>query len=108
MSASLKCSICSRIFILEMTDAEYERYMGSSLSAQECFPNKDSFFREALISHMCYDCQSKVFHKPKPGEDWGPVVCECEVCGAPVYTSDDNMCSCCGNHVSGEREDCEA
>lgn len=43
-----------------------------------------------------------MFHRPKPGEDWGPVIGECEVCGAPVYASDYGTCACCGSDIEGK------
>lgn len=93
MEIIIKCPNCCIKSKVEMTSEEYELY-SSGVEVQKIFPRKNAFFREVLISGMCYDCQSKFFNKPKPGEDWGEIKCECECCGAPIYEKDVKVGTC--------------
>ena len=58
------------------------------------------------VRGTCYDCISKIFNKPKPGEDWGEMLGECECCGCPVYAKDKGVCPQCGETLgSGDEEE---
>lgn len=80
----------------------YQAYR-SGARIKDALPECNAFEREFLISKLCFDCQSKIFHRPKPGESWGAVVGECEVCGCTIYENDNNKCPQC-NYVLGESE----
>lgn len=89
------CPICKKEVTMEVDEQKFHEYEGGE-NIQNVFGDKDKFFREWLISGMCYDCSSKLFNAPKPGEDWGPIVGECENCGAPLYNKDNGVCPSCG------------
>lgn len=89
------CPMCGEVQKVEMTEREYNSLMVGTLSVQESLPNHNAFDRETLISGMCHDCQSKMFNRPKPGEDWGPILGECGCCGARIYEKDNGKCSQC-------------
>lgn len=69
------------------------------MSVQLALPKETAFAREFLITGACFDCISRIFNKPKPGEDWGEIICECECCGAPIYEKDDMKCPSCGTSM---------
>lgn len=96
MTYLFECFSCGKSVEIEMTEKEYNAYCAKIDTVQRIFPKKDLFYREALISHMCYDCISNVFNRPKPGEDWGEVVAECECCGSALYAKDAAVCPKCG------------
>ena len=66
-------------------------------------------YREALKNHfqpalheLCYDCQSKIYNMPKPGEDWGKQIGTCECCDCAIWEKDINkegasFCPNCGS-----------
>ena len=65
-------------------------------------PDLNTFEREALISELCYDCQSKIYNMPKPGEDWGKQIGNCECCDCAIWEKDINkegasFCPNCGS-----------
>ncbi len=95
----LVCSICGKVFSVQFGEKEFEE-ISKGRSNGKPKDKEDAFRREALISGMCYDCQSRVFNTPKPGEDWGEQLCECEVCGCPIYKKDNGVCPTCGESVS--------
>lgn len=95
-----KCPNCLKLTECDMTPVEYAKYK-SGILVQEVFPDKDAFYRETLITGMCYDCQSKLFNRPKPGEDWGTPE-ECPVCGSSVYEKDGWVCPSCNTNITSE------
>lgn len=101
VTVTIKCPDCGKNTEIQMTENEYGLY-SAVVQVQQIFPHKDAFFREVLISHWCYDCQSRIFHRPKPGEDWGAQLRSCPNCDAPVYKKDldKGSCSCCGYPLS--------
>ena len=94
-----KRCMCSKVTAVSVPEDQWEKYLAGT-TAQVTFPTLNKFEREVLISGMCFDCQSKLFHMPKPGEDWGPLVGECPNCDCPIYPIDikDGVCKCasCG------------
>lgn len=92
---------CGRISVVTVETDKLNRYKCGEL-IQNVFPDLSAFDREVLISGLCYDCQSEIFHKPKPGEDWGKILGECDCCGSTLYENDvkDNVvrCASCNSH----------
>ena len=80
-----KCPTCGKETKLEMTKDQFAKYKLGLLNVQQIFPDKDVFFREALISGNCEDCTSKLFNIPKLGESWGKYLGECPICGCAVW-----------------------
>lgn len=94
MNYIFKCPNCGKDTELDLTAKEAKALEGGQ-SIQKALPKRDAFFREVVISHMCYDCQSKIFNRPKPGEDWGEEIGECPECGSPIYEKDTGICPHC-------------
>lgn len=94
------CS-CGKVTTVDVNKDGYGKYM-SGTSIQDAFPELNAFERECVMTGMCFDCQSRLFNKPKPGEDWGPVIGECECCSSPLYSKDCKegnhyVCPSCGD-----------
>ena len=105
ITLSKKCACCGAITAVEVSEEAHDKYISGS-TVLDAFPELNVFDREVLISSMCYDCISKNYNIPKPGEDWGEQVGECECCGAPIWKKDydeNNMYKCvsCGLTYSG-------
>lgn len=100
----VKCVTCGANQSIEVDEAWYEKFK-SGMSVQDALPKSNLFTRECLISGMCFDCQSRVFHRPKPGESWGEILGECECCGSSVYERDNGVCPQCGTGLSEGEED---
>lgn len=98
MELSKMCPMCNTPHRITVDQEQYDRYMNGE-AVQEAFADKDDFYREQILTGICYDCQSHLFNKPKPGEDWGDVVCECPNCGRPMYAKDMPICTACGANV---------
>lgn len=98
MEVTKKCFSCGKLTTVIVDEDMYEAWI-SGANIIRCFPQMNSFDREVLISGMCYDCQSKTFNMPKPGEDWGEQVCDCPECGCRIFPKDINngvmMCPSC-------------
>lgn len=91
-----RCS-CGNSHIIEVSEESFKSWKDEKLPIQEAFKDLNSFTRECLLTGMCFDCQSKLFNTPKPGEDWGEIIDSCELCGAPLYSKDfdSGVCPCC-------------
>lgn len=89
-----KCPGCGETVTKVVSYEKIKKWRNGAL-IQEVYPNKDSFFREWLISGMCYECQSKMFNRPAPGMNWGKRIGECEVCGTSLWEKDKGICPCC-------------
>ena len=104
MKMTFTCHVCGKNTELEVDEKKYMQYRRDS-KAQEAFADKDSFYRETIISGMCYACQEKLFNRPAPGNEaeWGKFLGECCCCGRPVYEKDVDKsgagfkCASCGN-----------
>lgn len=111
MKKVFTCPCCAETHAYEITDAE-AAMLADGARVQEALSKRDNFFREAFISHMCYSCQSHTFNVPAPGEDWGRMLGECDVCGAAIWEINDGVCKSCGNKIEYERSEskcgCEA
>lgn len=105
-NVTLTCPYCGFTRTMEITDKEYKAYFKEGKLVQEAMPDRDPFFREQMINGACPDCISRIMHIPKPGDDWGNLVCRCDVCDAPIYEKDRGVCCTCGWHVKeGEQEE---
>lgn len=84
---SRRCAMCGKEHQHEVTDKQYKDYYRSDKSVQDIFPDKDIFFKEALISGFCFPCQEKVFHRPLPEHEaeWGELVKQCPYCERNLY-----------------------
>lgn len=73
----------------DVTTAQLQDYRTGTL-VQKAFPNLDAFDREIIINGTCYDCQEKMYNRPAPGheEKFGEYICDCDVCGAPLWEKD--------------------
>lgn len=103
MKISVKCKYCGKFESIDVDEKQYENWK-SGMKIQDAMPDKGLFVREALISSTCFDCISKIFNTPKPGEDWGEQLTECGVCGCPIYKKDNLVCPQCGETVPFEDE----
>lgn len=97
------CPHCGTIEQHEVDESQYNAWL-SGMRIQDAMPNTDAFIREFLITGACYDCISKTFNQPKPGEDWGEMLGECGCCGCPVYAKDNGVCPQCGEDLANEKE----
>lgn len=96
MKVEVKCT-CGNKTVIDVNEKAFRLWNSGKAVIQEAFPELDDFSRDSLLTNMCFDCQSKLFNRPKPGEDWGDIVDECEVCGASLYSKDfdSGVCPCC-------------
>ena len=111
---SMVCPICGKTHIITLSRDSLEKYKSNVTIDQKSFPTLDDFQRGSLISHMCFDCQEKTFHRPAPGHEaeWGKWFAECDVCGASIWDPKDRdkdgklVCHCCGTPygVKGEMD----
>lgn len=105
MKVTKICPHCGKSEEHEVDEQQWLDWQGG-MRIQDAMPDKDAFLREWFISGACYDCISKIFNKPKPGEDWGEMLGECECCGCPVYAKDNGVCPQCGETLgSGDEEE---
>lgn len=88
------CKFCGKTETHEFPEKGLELWQNGT-NIQEAMPEVDVFSREFLITGMCFDCISKTYNKPKPGEDWGDCIGECEECGTPIYEKDKGVCPTC-------------
>lgn len=86
MTITKTCS-CGGITELDLNKDGFENWKRGAL-IQRALPELNNFEREALLSGMCFDCQSKLFNRPKPGESWGKHLGECNCCGADIWEKD--------------------
>lgn len=89
-----KCMMCGKEESHEYPEDGLQKWQ-SGMKIQDAMPERNVFEREFLIVKMCFDCISKMYNRPKPGEDWGEVVAECEECGCPLYAKDNGLCPTC-------------
>ena len=54
------CPFCGKWHEVEVAEEQYAEYCGGEL-AQVAFPQLTPTEREQIISHLCPQCQSKVF-----------------------------------------------
>lgn len=109
MPISINCVCCGNEQTVEVDSVGYSKWLKGEL-IQRALPKAHKFERDVLITHMCYDCLSKTYHRPKPGEDWGEVLVECPCCGADIYernrnSNGDLVCACCHYNLSEEESD---
>lgn len=103
MTVTTLCSACGAETKLTLPEKNYTNYINGDLPVQVCFPKENVFVRENLISGLCFDCQSRIFHRPKPGQEaaWGKLLGNCTCCDRPVYECDivdgKFVCEDCGN-----------
>lgn len=95
---------CGNTTRITVGAVDYQKFLNKEAPIQKCLPELNEFERETLLSNMCFDCQSKLFNKPKPGEDWGSIMGECESCGAPLYSKDydSGVCPTCQCGIGDE------
>ncbi len=94
------CPSCKKRESHTFTVQEWENYSHGML-IQEAMPKRTAFEREFLISNMCFECQSKIFNRPMPGDDWGKSR-ECPVCGCNVWDKDNGVCPSCHSKLDEE------
>lgn len=97
----IKCKFCGKIQAVNVDENRYRKWVDGEL-IQRAMPDLNDFEREALISELCYDCQSKIYNMPKPGEDWGKQIGNCECCDCAIWEKDINkegasFCPNCGS-----------
>ncbi len=59
-----KCVKCRESVPLEIKPEELKRFLATTVSIQECFPDMSREYREMLISGFCPRCWHDVF-KPR-------------------------------------------
>ena len=62
------CPICRGITIVEVEEADYQRYANGAL-VQDAFPYLLANEREAIISGICTDCWEKMFGSSDNADD---------------------------------------
>lgn len=81
-----RCPFCGTETKIEVNPSSLSAY-NSGVNIMQCFGDKNSFEREAIISGMCFKCQEETFGKPLPEHEaeWGSPLGDCEVCGRTLY-----------------------
>lgn len=100
MKVEYECPFCRKQSSLEVDDDAYDRWQNGE-NVIKAFPKLNAFEREFLITRVCYECQEKIFHCPKPGNEaeWGKRLGECPICGCNLYEKEvkldgNNQCKC--------------
>lgn len=57
----VRCPICGKQTILDMTYTQWRRYMDGKELVQQIFPEKSASARELLISGICSKCWDDMF-----------------------------------------------
>ena len=66
---TIECPFCGAEHEVVVSESAYYAYIGGEL-AQVAFPNLTPTEREQIISHLCPECQAKVFGSEEDEEDW--------------------------------------
>ena len=61
MEIVVNCKCCGKPVKIEMTDDQYNKYIGGDDLIQNIFPELSPGIREMLISGTCPDCWKKIF-----------------------------------------------
>ena len=56
----IKCPFCKKSHFVKTTEEEYMNYCAGEL-VQNAFPNLTPTEREQIISHLCPECQERIF-----------------------------------------------
>lgn len=102
MKIRIACRMCGNTETVDVPEDAYEKWKSGNGRIQDLMPKVHMMYREALIQSACCDCLSKLFNSPKPGEDWGEPVGECNVCGCTIYAKDGNICPSCNERWNQE------
>lgn len=81
---TIPCVMCGKDETVEVPVTGYYKYRAGEL-IQRAMPDVHKMVREVIITRMCMNCLSKTYNCPKPGEDWGEVIKECDCCGTSLY-----------------------
>lgn len=86
MSVKGACILCGCEQEVFLDKEGFNKYL-SGISLQKALPQANSFEREFVLSGMCFQCQSKVFGHPSPGQEasYGKYLGSCDCCGYPLY-----------------------
>lgn len=57
---TMQCPFCGKEHSVTTTEEQYAEYCGGEL-AQVAFADKSATEREQIISHLCPQCQEKIF-----------------------------------------------
>lgn len=60
VTLAMTCPFCGAEHYVNVAEACYDRWMEGAL-VQDAFPMLSTTEREQLISHLCPDCQIRVF-----------------------------------------------
>lgn len=100
------CVFCGKEQSVTVDRSEYCNYE-SGMPIQRAMPTADTFTREFIIIGSCFDCQSKMYNVPKPGEDWGESRGHCPVCDCSLWEKDftEEVAHCPSCHNETPREE---
>lgn len=97
------CPLCGNKTSIEVDEGKWARYSLGDVNVQDVFAELSPFEREVIISHICFQCQENMFHRPAPGHEdkFGKELGECSECGCAAWECDvkDGKYTCpqCGN-----------
>ena len=68
----MTCPFCGATHYVDCREEQYNRYCNGEGLAQEIFDDLTATEREQIISHICPDCQEKIFGQgvDKPPQMW--------------------------------------
>ena len=64
-NVNVRCSCCNKLYQLEMTDEQYQKYVSGKGYIQDIFSDWTPGLRELLISRTCQTCWNKIFNYEK-------------------------------------------
>ena len=89
-TVNVRCPFCGKISQIVCDEDSLAKYNGGAL-IQDAFPEMSPFEREALISGMCYDCQTSFFNEEDDEDDECEDECDsCPHYDCPLNTNEDN------------------
>lgn len=79
-----RCVFCCK---KEAVEVPYNGYMSwrSGELIQRAMPEVHSMVRDVLVTNMCMNCLSKTYNRPKPDDDWGEMLKNCDCCDTPLW-----------------------
>lgn len=84
-----RCGLCGQSYEIKANKIAYSMWKGGA-SIQNAFPDRNSMERDAIAGRCCFQCFSKMYNMPLPGEEesYGKRIGECSCCGMAVWEKD--------------------
>lgn len=96
MNLEHTCPICGKHYSVTVEAKDWKAYQ-QGVSVQKVFSYLPAIERDIAVGRFCTDCGYELYHIPKPDEDWGSKIGECQNCGAQLYEADikeQGVCVC--------------